>query len=255
MAQIGLQLFTVKERAQEDLLGTLRSVGEIGYRGVEFAGLHGNEPAVIRTVLNEAGLVTAATHVMAQALDDDMDREVATCRTLGCPTVICPFIPRDERRSRFDWSTVAQRFNRIGRRLNDEGIRFLYHHHGFDFEPLESGESGETGFQILVEETDPRYVGFELDAYWLEVGGVDAVSYYTELHDRVPSLHLKNMRSRDDHHDVELADGVIDIPGLVVAAKRYGADWIIVEQERFDRDPLESVRLNYQQLTSMTAAV
>lgn len=249
MPKIGLQLYTVKDEAARDLLGTLRSVAEMGYEGVEFAGYHDVAPEAIAGVLSQTGLVSAATHIMLGPLEARLDEEVATCRTLACPTIICPFVPKAERETADDWRTVAERFNRMGRALSEFGIRFLYHHHGYDFEPVD----GTTGFQILLDSTDPAAVAFELDAYWLEVAGIDCSDFYLEHRDRVPSLHFKNMRSRTDHHDVELADGAIDLQRLATLAIEHGVEWLVVEQEKFDRDPMESARINRRHLSEMAA--
>lgn len=251
MAHMGLQLFSVKEEAARDLPGALRAVAAMGYDGVEFAGYHGNAPEGLAAVLEQTGLRSAASHIMLDALEEDFDAQVEACEALPCATIICPFIPRDQRGTITQWRHLADRFNDMGRRLSERGIRFLYHHHGFDFEPI----AGTTGFEILKSHTESRYLGFEIDAYWLEVSGLNATEVYLANKDRVPSLHLKNMKSRADHHDIELADGVIDLPRLVAAALSNGIQWLVVEQEKFERDPMESARLNYQHLRSMVEAV
>lgn len=247
MAKLGLQLYTIKDAVRSDFVGALRRVAEIGYEGVEFAGYHDMPADVLGRVLDETNLSAAATHILLADLESRFDREVETCKTLRCQTLICPFIPREDRADADGWHRVAERFNVVGERIHRKGLRFLYHHHGFDFEPIEHTR----GFDILLEHTDPMYVGFELDCYWLEVAGIDSIGFYQSHADRVPSLHLKNMRSRIDHHDVELGEGAIDIAALVNAARGRNIEWLVVEQEQFDRDPMESVAINYRHLVAM----
>jgi sugar phosphate isomerase/epimerase len=251
MAHLGLQLYTVKDAAAADLIGTIRAVGEMGYDGVEFAGYFGTPMDSIRAALDETGMQTAATHILLAEIEREMDKVADDCGALGCPTVICPFIPRDERTDAAGWKRVAARMNSAGRQLRERGITFLYHHHNFDFDTVD----GTTGMDILLAELDPSLVGFELDAYWVECAGRSALDFYETHHERIPSIHFKNMKDRESREDTEIGSGVLDLGPLVAAALSQGAIWLVVEQEKFDLDPVESARLNLADLRRLVEAV
>lgn len=250
MAKLGLQLYTVKDAAAKDLIGTIKAVGSMGYEGVEFAGYFDHTPAVLRDTVAQAGMACAATHILLDEIEADTDRVVAETTELGCPTVICPFIKRDQRTSVADWRKIASRMNDTGRRLADAGLRFLYHHHNFDFDPIE----GTTGMEILLANLDRSVVGFELDVYWVEATGNSALEFYNAHHAMIPSIHFKNMKDRESKVDTEIRSGVLDLGAIATSAITHGAQWLVVEQEKFDMDPMESARVNLQHLRELVEA-
>jgi sugar phosphate isomerase/epimerase len=146
---------------------------------------------------------------------------------------------------------AANNFNRYGRLCRDHGMRFLYHIHGHEFVDF----AGKTGMDILLEETDPQYVAFEYDTYWVEHASLDSVSLYRRIGNRCPYIHFKDMNNRTEMIDTEVGAGMLDIPALLKEGKARNAEWYIVEQEEFDKEPLESVAVSLRNLRRIEAAV
>ncbi len=247
MSKSALQLYSVKDDAEKDFISVVRQVGEMGYEGVEFAGYYDTPAGQLSTILKESGMEAAGTHIMLADIENNFENHVSFCRSIECKTVICPFIPREERRDAAGWEKIAERFNAAGKRLSEEGMRFFYHHHNFDFEIY--GE--KRGIDILLEQTDNEYVGLELDAYWLECAGINCIEFYRSHLDRISSLHLKDMNNREGMRDTEIGNGVIDIRGLVRDAVRNQAEWLVIEQEKFDMPPMKSAEINSRNLQKM----
>lgn len=247
MSKTALQLYSVKDEAEKDFPAVVRQVGRLGYEGVEFAGYYNTPAGQLSSLLEEAGLEAAGTHILLADIEENFDTHVSFCRSIDCTVIICPFIPRDERNNAGDWEKIAKRFNQIGRRLSDEGIRFFYHHHNFDFETY----GKKRGIDIILEHTDQGCVGLELDAYWLEHAGINCIDFYLQHLERITSLHLKDMNNREEMRDTEIGNGVINIRALVKEAVRQHAEWLVIEQEKFDMPPMKSAEINSSNLKAM----
>ncbi|WP_127583272.1 sugar phosphate isomerase/epimerase family protein [Paenibacillus koleovorans] len=245
MANLGLQLYSIKEEAQRDLLGTLAKVAEIGYEGVEFAGYYGAEARDVRRVLEQEGLRAAGVHIPYHLIDEQLERQLEYAGIIGCEAILCPMVPKAISSEERSFHEAAERFNRYGRKCRENGIRFLYHIHGYEFTDF---GAGRTGMDILLGETEPELVAFEFDTFWVEFAGLDSVEYYNRIGSRCPYMHYKDRSRTGELRDTEVGEGSLDIAKLAAAGLRAGADWFIVEQEQFDRPQLESVSISLRNL-------
>jgi sugar phosphate isomerase/epimerase len=248
MTQLGLQLYTVKDEVERDLLGTLGKVAAIGYDGVEFSGYFGTPAGRLREVLQELKLEAAGTVVTLETMAGELEREIEYARTIGSPMIVCPFIPAALRPDAKGYRAVAESLNRYGRTCRDAGLRLLYHVHGFEFTPT---DEGPTGMELLLAHMDPQFVNLEVDVYWVEHGRQDALAFLRDHAERSPYIHLKDMKDRETETDVEVGDGVLDIAGVVRDALRRKVDWLIVEQEKFDGPTLASAARSYENVRGL----
>jgi sugar phosphate isomerase/epimerase len=246
MAAIGLQLYSIKEETERDFFGTLRRVGEIGYDGVEFAGYFGATAADLKALLAEINLLACGSHVGTGILRDDLDNAIRYAVDIDCPALICPGF-RVEGEHTFH--EIAALFNRAGEACKVAGLRFLYHLHGHEF--VQYGD--RTGMDILLAETDPTLVGLEPDVFWVEHAGVSAVAFIRQHGDRCPYIHMKDARDRIDWHDTEVGAGVLDMAGIIQAARPFAVEWYVVEQEAFDIPQMDSIAISLQNLRRLTA--
>src|SRR5688572_19094863 len=122
---IGVQLYTVRDACQADLLGTLRAMREIGYPAVEgFWSLFGHQPAVVRRELDRLELIMPSAHVDLDTLESRLDQAIETWGELGCRTLVCPWVNEETRAGEGAWDRLADRLDRIGERLRSHGLRF-----------------------------------------------------------------------------------------------------------------------------------
>lgn len=234
--QIALQLYTVREAAQADFLGTLRKVAAMGYSAVELAGLHGVAPETVRQTLDELGMRAVSAHISLPELDAGLAPVIATMKTLGCDFVVVPWAPEERRNSVAAVQQLAADLNGWAARLRDEGLRMAYHHHDFEFAPLD----GTTMWDVLTSAIDPALVGLEIDVYWAARGGHDPAALITRHAPGVPIIHLKDI-APGGTTDVPAGEGALDWAGILAAARAAGTAWYIVEQDN-PADPLDNVR-------------
>jgi len=244
MPAIGLQLYTLRDELPRDFAGVVRAVAQMGYEGIETGGALGEPSPELKALLADTGLKVAGLGYELPTLEQSPQAVIDYCRALDCPHAITFWIDESLRRTADDWRRLAERFNRVGERLAQGGVAYLLHLHGYEFERFE----GVSAVEILLSETDPRYFALEPDTYWVEYGGEDAAAFCERYASRIRAIHLKDYLSKPEMHDIEVGEGAIDMRSILRTALRHGWSWLIVEQERYFRPPLESARRCYQNL-------
>lgn len=256
----GVQLYMFDPDLQRDFAGTLASIAAAGVRLVEVSSLHRRSPAEFRAALDQAGLICRSAHVAAssavpgtQGLTfDDPARLAADLAILGADNAVLPLFqfPPDPAWGppvplaalfRADapplpaerYRRMAEFLNRTGATLKPHGIRIGYHNHNYELAPL----GDKTGLQILLEETDPGLVDFELDAGWLAAGGEDPVAWLKRYRGRFTQMHVKDIAAgtKVNYHlqqkPTEVGSGTMDWPAILKASQTAGVRNFFVEQE------------------------
>jgi len=242
--RIGVQLYTVRDTMEEDVERTLERVAAIGYSDVEFAGYFDRTPRQIRAALDENGLSAPAAHMSLELLENDWESMVDVAGTVGHQYLVVPSIAADERTSLDDYRAVAQRFNRLGEQANAAGLALGYHNHDFEFEPMD----GQVPFDVLLAETDPALVAFEMDLFWIITAGGDPSAYFRDHPGRFHLVHVKDMA--EDGSMVDVGAGTIDFASLFALSEVAGIRHYIVEHDR-PADPFESIAASYRYLRGL----
>ena len=245
--QIALQLWTVRALTAIDMPGTLRDVAAAGYRAVELAGLPEISPSLLRETLDEHGLSVVASHEGIPGLRADPAAVAARLTAVGCPRVVVPWLPEEERLTHTDVRRFATDLGRLAATFADHGIGFGYHNHDFEFAPLD----GTTIWEILLAEL-PGEVDLELDVYWATRAGQDPTALIAATPDRIRMLHMKDRSADEDEHDVPAGEGTLDFPAIVAAARDAAVEWYIAEQDEPDAI-LDDIASAYRYLTSLVS--
>lgn len=242
---IGVQLYTLRMLLAKDFEGTLATLARIGYREAEFAGLYDRSPADIRAILEREGLMAPAGHYPLEALRDDPNRTLDTAAELGHRYVVVAWLAEADRDSPGALRRTAEVFNRIGGAAAARDLRFAYHNHDFEFRPL---GGGEIPFDVLLAETDPGLVWYEMDLFWITKGGRDPLDYFTRYPGRFPLVHVKDMA--DGEKMVDVGAGAIDWARIFGRREQAGIEHYFVEHDE-PADPLASVTASYTYLRGL----
>ena len=245
---IALQLYTVRELAEEDMLGVLEHVAAMGYGAVEFAGYGGVPLSRLRDKLDESGLRAIASHVPLEHWKVRADEVVEELHTLGCSFAVAPSPPRDIELHEQGARDLADILNGCGERCRAAGLRFAYHNHSGEFARVDE----RSFWEAVVDQTDPELVAFELDLYWAEFAGVDGAGLLEGHGGRVPLVHVKDMAAGPDKEDRPVGEGILPWPVLLEAAIRAGTRGYIVEQDEPD-DALADSATSLKNLEAMLA--
>jgi len=194
--RIGVQLYSVRDRLEKDFVGTLEGVAKIGFKEVEFAGYYNHSPEDVRSLLDRLGLRAPSSHIMLDALSKDLPGQIKSAKTIGHEYITVPaLIPPLMGKVADDyWAKTAAEFNRVGKALKDEGLGFAYHNHNFEFVKL---ADDRTGYEVLIAETDPAFVSFELDLLWATLAGQDPVAMFAKNPGRFVMWHVKDVKGVD----------------------------------------------------------
>lgn len=242
---IGLQLYTMRALLARDFERTLEQVAAIGFREVEFAGYHGRSPAAVRKVLDRVGLTAPSAHIGVDDVTSAWPRIVADAATLGHRWITIPWVAGSQWQAD-DWRRLAALLDDRGRAATRAGLRVAYHNHDFEL------RGTPAPLELLLRETDPAHVDFELDVYWLARAGGDPLDWLARYPGRFPMLHLKDTAGAPDHRMVDVGAGVIDWAAVVERAERTGTRHLFVEHDE-PADALGTARAGFTHLAGLPA--
>ncbi len=255
--QLAAQLFTVRDFTQtrDDLAASLEKVRAIGYRAVQISSIGAIADADVKRIADDNGLTICNTHIAYEELLNDMEAVIAQHQLWDCRHVAIGSMPLEFRDSEAGFRRFAAIANGIGEQLAQAGLSFSYHNHSFEF--LKFG--GKTGLDILLDETDPRYLQVELDTYWVQRGGADPVAWIERVKGRMPVVHVKDMTllpateagARPQQAFAEVGEGNMNFAAILAACQRAGVEWYAVEQDICQRDPFESLAISYRNLRAL----
>ena len=244
----GLQLYTLRDYIGQDTKGVLAKVAKAGYQEVETYGYSsdkhfwGMKPAEFKAALAANGLTTPSGHydLGGYLRDGDealLDATIAAAKACGQQYLIVPYLDEKLRATPADFRTLAAKLNKAGARCQRAGLRLGYHNHDFEFKPI----GGTTLYDVLLKETDPALVAFEMDVYWVVRAGQDPIKLIKNHPKRFPLWHVKDMDKAKPDLNTEVGSGSIDYRKLMAYANPAGLKHAIMEQENFAQDAYQSI--------------
>lgn len=238
---IGLQLWSLRAQFRDEgLAATLDRAKAYGVTEIETYGVPNVPVAQLAQEMKARGLKAVAAHMGYPALKADINAAIQNAKTLGATYIIIPSLPRQGRFTEANARAIAADFNSFGQAINAAGLKFGYHPHGFEFTPSTEKE-GEVVFDILVRETKPDLVSFELDVFWAFHAGQDPVKLLNKYPNRWVALHVKDMRkgavtglstgTAAPTDSVAVGTGQIDWPAILRTAQTLGIKHYFIEDE------------------------
>jgi len=207
LSKIGIQLYTVRRAAAADLAGTLERLAAIGFKEVELAGYYNKAPAEFRDLLKANGLTAPSGHIAIELIENNPAKTFADAHTVGHQWVTVPSLPRGKHETEDDWKRVAAQFNAAATKAKAEGFRFAFHNHN----DIVRTQNGILPVDILMRETDPALVFYQMDIYWAVSGGADPLALLAKFPGRFKMFHVKDGKPPyNDASQTDLGQGTID---------------------------------------------
>lgn len=268
---IGLQLYSIRDNMAADFEGTLKKVSEMGYDGVEFAGIFGKSAEEIKALCAKYNLIPISAHVSLMEMET-IPGIFDTYAQIGCKYIVIPYLPVEDRPKGDDYQELLAKVIKFGKMAKEAGLKMLYHNHDFEFVKLSDG----TYFlDKLYEEVSSDLLETELDTCWVNVAGENPCEYLNKYSGRAHIVHLKDFYKQG--HNVEgmyeligikpteaaasaetfgfrpVGYGMQNVPAIIEAATAAGADWLIVEQDRPSpgKEPINEVTLSREYLKTL----
>ncbi|MEE1964303.1 sugar phosphate isomerase/epimerase [Allomuricauda taeanensis] len=251
----GLALYTVRDNMGKDAKGTLEKVEEAGYAYVEAAGyndgkFYGMTPEDFKSYMESLGLKPVSTHQGTVTMEN-ADEQIAAVKAAGFEYFTIPVPPMGmftfdpEARTMGMKGTVedlAEVLTELGKKCEAAGLKLLYHNHDFEFK---QNAEGVVTIDYLLENTDPKYVNFQMDLYWVTKAGADPVAYFKKYPGRFKSWHVKDMD--DEGKFAPVGEGHIDFGRILEEKETSGMKKYFVEQDMtWDKEPLEVIKISHK---------
>lgn len=233
----GMEAYTYRHSFKKDVAATLDTIRALGITEIESGpSPNGMAPEAFRRLLDERGLRCPSISAGYDEIVKDPARVIHNAKVLGAKYVMVAWIPHKKEFTLADAQKAAADFNRVGKELQQNGITFCYHIHGYEFQPYQNG----TLFDYLAAHTDPKYVSFEMDMLWAFHGGQDPAKLLLKYGKRWKLMHLKDLRkgvagnltgNTPTENDVVLGTGQLDVPAILKAARKVGVRHYFIEDE------------------------
>ena len=256
--QIGIQLYTLRKPISVDLPSTIKEVAKAGYKQVEPYGFPSPQAVTMIKRARENGMQVHSSHFDWNAVLHPKRKGVPSfkkilelAKELELSHLVVPYLAETDRVNIDGYKKVAELLNQAAEKAADAKIQLAYHNHAFEFQPM---DEGKTGYDVFIENFSTK-MAFELDVFWVKLGGVDPVTMIKKLKGRVSQLHLKDLKKNTkvphfgkvtpDTFD-EIGDGMIKMVPIMKVAQQSGVVHCHVEQDQSPA-PLKSIRksLNY----------
>lgn len=258
IGKIGLQLYSIRDEVSKDLEGSLKKVSEIGYDFIEAADYNGKKgtfygmaPAEFANLCHKYGLEFTSSHINGPDpnttyWDDCLkwwDKAIAAHKAAGVPYIVQPSMSKSAYTTLEGLRKYCDLFNEVGKKCNKEGIKFGYHNHNREFT---TDFGGIRMYDYMLKNTDPENVFFQIDLYWIQVGGASAIKYFEEYPGRFVSWHVKD--------ELEIgASGNMNFKAIYACRDLSGMKYQVIEQEAFSEGltPFESIKKSYDYLKKL----
>lgn len=258
--EIGIQLYTLRNQIAKDPVATLEAVAAAGYKQVEPYGFPNANPMI--HAAKDFGLGVNSSHFDWESVTNPTKEGIIpfakildAAKETGLTHLVVPYVHEHNRKTLDDYKRLAENCNKAAVDAKKVGIQLAYHNHNFEFEPH---RGGKTGYQVLIDEFGPE-MQFEVDVFWVVVGGQDPVKLIKKLTGRVSQLHLKDLKKGmalpefgkvPNDAFLELGNGIIPMEPIIQAAQKAGVAHCHVEQDQ-SPSPITSIEQSIQYLGTL----
>ena len=270
---VAVQLYSVRDEMEKDFYGTIQAMKDLGYDGVEFAGLFGEDPEKIKAFCEEIGITPISAHVPYYDMLENPEAVLADYKAIGVKYVVVPYLTEECRPGTDGFAATVEGIRKIGEAAKAMGMQLLYHNHDFEFVTID----GEYALDVLYSTVPEDLLKTEIDTCWVNVAGVNPAEYIEKYSGRAPVVHLKDFKKSgegngklydligidDDAQAEEEEDsfsfmpvgyGVQDMPAILAACENAGAEWVVVEQDNPAKGEtaMNSVKLSREYLKTLS---
>ena len=268
--KVGLQLYSIRDKMEADMDAALRAVKEIGYDYVEFAGYFDKSAEEIRAMLDKYGLKCISVHQAISFYEEKGVEGAEYVKTLGAKYSTIPWYQKELLYANLD--PILEKFGDMGKFRLDNGLKLLYHNHDFEFV--------KTGDELVIDKmyttVDKKYLNPEFDTCWVKYAGYEPCEYLDKYSGRIDIVHIKdfyaermgggpvyalidkdgkeikNDREANKFRFKPVGEGIQDVPAILEASVKAGAEYVIVEQDQwYDEDSIECARRSRAYLKSI----
>lgn len=242
--EVGAQLYTVRDYIQneKDMEFTFSKISEMGYKVAQLSGVPNYDAKKVRAIADKNDIKIVLTHTAQDKVLNEIDKVIEDHLTLGAEFVGIGSLPGKYRDENFV-QCFAEDYIPVAQKIKDAGLYFMYHNHAFEFEKF--GSTGKYLMEILMEQMPAELMGFTLDTYWLQAGGVSVLEWIDILQDRIPCVHYKDMKIVNNQQQFSaIYEGNINFDAVINKLNEIGkTKYALVEQDNcFGKSPFDCLK-------------
>lgn len=267
---VAVQVYSVRDYAEKDFLGTMKQIKEMGYEAVELAGLYGHTAEEIKGMLNEAEIPAISAHVPFKELVDDLEGTLLKYQTIGVTYLAIPYLEDEDRPDAGSFDQTLARIERICRAAKEKGMITLYHNHDFEFFKM---PDSSYALDYMYDHIPGDLLQTELDTCWIKIAGEDPAAYVKKYTGRAPCVHLKDFYKEGNPGNMyeligkeskeeesgqgifefrPVGSGMQDFLPILEASVEAGSKWVVVEQDdSVGRTSMEAIAMSRAYLKSL----
>lgn len=240
---VGIQMYSLRDETERDILDTFEKVAEMGYKAVESIGYFNAPPNQLKKRADELGLEIPSKLVSVNfktlaKLDRDFAKDIEIAAQIGVSYVIIPWVPMHEQPTMEDMKFLADVLIRCGEQTRAADMKLALHNHDYEMKLVD----GRPAFDRLLELVPEELMVAELDLGWIYMAGHDPAEYLRKHQARTPLIHIRDFKT--GRKDTELGKGVVGIEKLLGVIEEMNVEYMFVEQEDFLTSSLDSARAN-----------
>lgn len=269
---VAIQLFSVRDEMAQDFEGTIKKIAELGYDGVEFAGLFGKSGKEVNDICKKYNINPISAHVGYGELINDPEGVVKAYADAGVKYIAIPALGEELRPGGPDYGSFKEGMTMLAGVMKKYGIKLCYHNHDFEFNKL----NDEYLIDIMYRDLGPEIVEPEFDTCWVNIAGENPAEYIKKYSGRISVVHLKDFmlfgekpeqmyellgvnegslkkQARPTFEFRPCGYGAQDFKAIVAASEAAGASWLIVEQDNpsMDKAPIECAEMSVKYIKSI----
>jgi sugar phosphate isomerase/epimerase len=250
----------LREDAAKTIQNTIAYIAQAGYNNVELFGYNnrnyfGLSIPQMANLLKQHNLKSTSGHYglekyLFQSNEDELKQLIEDAHTLQHEYIVIPWLKEDQRRTITQYKQLAEKMNKAGEMCKTSGLKLAYHNHNFEFETKDEN-TGITGYETLLQETEPSLVNFEMDLYWVIYAEEQPIRFFEKYEKRFPLWHVKDMALVPEKHSVEVGKGIINFKELFSYRQQAGLQYFFVEQEAFTVEPRQAILTSYSYIKNI----
>jgi sugar phosphate isomerase/epimerase len=244
LKSFGIQLYSLRDIVMQDHKNVLTQLASFGYKELEAYGMDSEQTkhffsADTKKLITDLGMKLISSHAMPGrvadksvkgSIDDfapNWKKTVETGLKMGLKYITVPYTEEPYRKNKDDYKQLIEMLNKLGEYTVNQGLKFTYHNHNFEFDTYD----GEVMYDLMLRESDAKYVNFEMDLYWVVFAGKNPLDYFAKYPGRFKQWHVKDMDKIDKKLNTDVGKGAIDFVNIFKQAKLAGTKHFFVEQE------------------------
>lgn len=238
-----VQMYAIRDLAKDNFEQALKTISEIGYEGVEFAGFYDNTASQVKEWLGKYNLAVSGAHVAPELIFDETDTTIAYHKIIGTTRIICPWYDLNTKE---DVKELADKFKAVMPKFKENGMVLGYHNHAHEFQK----DGDEYLIDLLAKEMEGTDFMLEFDVYWVYRGGECPVKYLKKYADRMDVFHAKDGK---DGEGTTLGEGAVDMKAVFEVAKQNNMAWAVVESEANEhaKEQVEAIAKDFAKLQEL----